>query len=614
MISIIGNLLLLSAFISSITLGVAADSLRKRNYIETIFYIVIATVILAFGSLLFAFIISDFSLENVLLNSSTIKPLIYRIAAGWASHEGSYLFFLALISLVSSVSYFSIRRLTDDLIKTYAKHFGRIFSLLIAYSLFVANPFELNSLVDKGIVIQQGFGMNPLLQDSAVAIHPPMLYLSHALYFSLFICILTYLTSTKDEDHKPLFKHMVRISSSALGLLTAGVSLGSWWAYRELGWGGYWFFDPVENISLMPWLLGIIFHHSTLNRKYYGQFNGWASFAALSIAPLIIFGMFLVRSNMITSVHSFATGEMQGVYILAMCLLMSLYAAKIYISSNAETLTLASKSIRIGNIIWLVLLSILLLSALIPIFYYLLDNQQTSVDIKFYHTSFIPAGIILCFATSIWGFKNSKAIQITFFVASTIITYLLLGSTSSAPVFIALISGILLIITSLKYLLIKLYRSQPIYPRAMSTFLSHFGFGLLVAAISINIAFQKEGIFDTRHGHTQEVMGYNVQAKNMRHAQGSNYLRKIIELWVEGDQGSITVLQPEMRLYTVENQLVPDSDIYSYLTHDLYAVISEVENENITVTLYHRPAISFIWLAAILMCGGLVVSYLCRDR
>ena len=569
--------------------------------------------------LIYAFCSSDFSIETVLLNSTTIQPLLYKVAASWSHHEGSLLFFTSVFAAITTVLYVTLYRHSAVLQCYFSKHFSYVNLLLVSYILFIANPFEISPLLDTAINLKQGFGLNPLLQDSAVAIHPPMLYVGHALYAVIFIIALAYLSTPDRELQSVAVYYISKYSSLSWGLLSAGIALGSWWAYRELGWGGYWFFDPVENISLMPWLLGSILHHNVnmpRDAKLAKPLTIEGLLSALAIFPVIVLGMFLLRSNLITSVHAFATGEMQGVYLLVLFLSLVFYASITYIIASKQYSISHNKSnltTTVGNIVWMLLFVIILCSVLIPLLYYTLDIQGVTVSSSYFDTTFIPVGIASVIATALCAFRNQYKLQICLAIAAVSLSYFLIPRTSGLLLLAALSSGLFLAFISMKYLCLRVYNEQQLSPRVVSAFLAHFGFAVLVIAISFNSAYKQEVSFDSRNGKQQQLMGYQISLKDIKHMVGPNYLRRVVELWVEDNKGRITILKPELRLYIIENQLVPDSDIYSYMTYDIYAVVSEAENSNITITLYYRPAISFIWLAAFLICGALMISFTCRD-
>ena len=240
----------------------------KKRYKSYIFWISSSAIIICFFLLVFAFVSSDFSVKNVFLNSSTIKPLIYKVSGSWASHEGSILLYTSMLSLISSL-YVKITKYETNTKNLQIAILAFIQILFLFFVYFTSNPFD-----NFKFVPDQGLGLNPVLQDKALSIHPPLLYMGYVTYITIYVNAILLLLNSKDKEE--IIKSSLHLSSLALMLLTAGIGLGSWWAYRELGWGGYWFFDPVENISLMPWLSGIALHHFLIITNKSGKFFQWS--------------------------------------------------------------------------------------------------------------------------------------------------------------------------------------------------------------------------------------------------------------------------------------------------------------------------------------------------
>ena len=289
MISLTGNSLL----IFSIATSILAIFVKKQAK-PYIFWTSSSAIIICFLLLVFAFISSDFSVKNVFLNSSTIKPLIYKVAGSWASHEGSILLYTTMLSFISSV-YVKITKYETNTKNLQIAILAFVQTLFLFFIYFTSNPFD-----NFKFVPDQGLGLNPVLQDKALSIHPPLLDMGYVTYVTIYVNAILLLLKLKDR--KVIIKKSLHISSLALLLLTAGIGLGSWWAYRELGWGGYWFFDPVENISLMPWLAGIALHHFLIITDKSGKFFHWSVLTSFLSFLLTLYGLFFVRSGIISSV------------------------------------------------------------------------------------------------------------------------------------------------------------------------------------------------------------------------------------------------------------------------------------------------------------------------
>ena len=410
----------------------------------------------------YAFIISDFSVQNVFFNSSTIIPLIYKISAAWSSHEGSMLLWLSMLSLIGILFILNLSRILDkentktkasldasnSLISNIITSAAFVQVLFCSFIVYSSNPFTLFTST-----VSQGLGLNPMLQDTALAIHPPMLYLGYTSLYGCFLTIICILlncsipqtkSSTDRQKEAPtgklqyaLFKLCRLFASIALTALTAAIGLGGWWAYRELGWGGYWFFDPVENISLLPWICAIIMHHSLIVVLKTQQLQKAASFFGLSSFIITLYGFFFVRSGIISSVHSFAFSPERGVYIISICLVITSLSLLLYFiksrylalsqnsPSKGETQgegqgetqrdaqdlgKLSDKSyqetiskintwdlISLGNILWSISLLVLLIAIIYPIYYSMVWDIDIAIDPSYFYSVFLPIFIPVFF-------------------------------------------------------------------------------------------------------------------------------------------------------------------------------------------------------------------------
>ncbi|KAJ6644942.1 Cytochrome c-type biogenesis protein CycK, partial [Pseudolycoriella hygida] len=465
------------------------------------------------SNIVYGFIISDFSIQNVFLNSSTLKPLIFKIAASWASHEGSILLWLCLFQIIGVVyilflnHYFSDSKLEND-------DNDRKISLIIlsliqimfgSFIYFTSNPFTRLSFHPV-----QGLGLNPMLQDLALIIHPPMLYLGYVSYSGAFISACSILFNSQNSYiHLKIIKIFANL---AILFLTVGVALGSWWAYRELGWGGFWFFDPVENISLLPWLSGIVLYHSvkmTMRNNYMANCTIYLSIITFLIA---IFSSFLVRSGLIASIHSFASSQKRAIYMLIIFAIIAIPSLLLFIS---------------------------------------------------------------------YGFIS--------------------GSVTLFSIFL---------IISICYLLLEKICNRPRRIN-VSMLLGHLGFGLLALTITLNSLLQSEIDFIGKIGDKITNQDLEITLRDIKVATGPNYYRQIAEFWVQDKQNNLTILKPENRFYIIEKQLSQESNLYSYLAYDLYAVLNKIDEETIHAKIYYKPLMSFIWISAMIMVGGFLIG-LCR--
>jgi cytochrome c-type biogenesis protein CcmF len=549
MITTIGNIFI----ITSVFCGLINFFVRGKIVYITQSILVIFTAIL----LLIGFITSDFSIQNVLFYSSTTKPLLYKIAGLWTSHSSSLLFWTSMLSVVTATSI--IYEQDPVISKITSRIFGCFVALMLLLIYLTANPFIAVPNPPK-----EGLGLNPVLQDIAVSIHPPMLYLGYVSYIVPFAYCLSMLIIGKIK--KEYLETCLLFSKIALCALTAGIGLGSWWAYRELGWGGYWFFDPVENISLMPWLLGIGLHHSLIISVRNGKMIKSSIILGLLNFALIIFGMMVVRSGVLLSVHSFTSNISGGIYIigaftgavLALWILYITRIPKLIIYNQNTNDNRAEKSIVYGIILlYLATLSIFI-GTIYPIIYQLILGYNISIDNGYFHVIFLPLGIIITIFSFSMIFMNKASKNIAMIV-------------------------------------------------------SHAGIAIMVLGIILNGSLKHDMEFKGYVGDMISFPGIaEVKLQNIRYGTAQNYHRQIAEFWVNDGVETI-ILKPENRLYIIEELLSAESDIYSFITKDIYAVLGQVEPDNtIHANIYIRPWMSLIWLGIFLTASGILISCMVR--
>ncbi|MCC8406999.1 MAG: heme lyase CcmF/NrfE family subunit [Rickettsia endosymbiont of Sceptobius lativentris] len=603
-----------------------------------LFYIAASCAILAFFTLVYAFIISDFSLQNVFLNSSTLKPLIYKIAGSWSSHEGSMLLWFCLLQIVSCCYIFLLK---DNRLKFLSIIILSAIQLFFSsFIYFTSNPFNVFSFAPK-----EGLGLNPMLQDIALSIHPPLLYLGYVSYvvpFTILCAAMLFHSSSMSFLRKQESINDIKLlkTFSNIGILftTIGISLGSWWAYRELGWGGFWFFDPVENISLFPWLSGIMLHHSiivTTKTNRMAPLHNWTIILSIVTFLLVIFSTFLVRSGFITSIHSFAFSPERGIYLLGIFLIMGIGSIGLYTTTSlrggASASTKQSQEtdrdchshfrgftmtgITLGNIFFLLSLIVLIAATLYPPIYSLFDDKPIIIGETFFVNNFIIFVIPILCTIGLFTTKSSIKKHIIILILSLIITYFIsLKVTFSVISILTIIASIFLMLHNVHYLLIKTnYFRNRLKASTASMTLGHFGFALIAFSITMNALLQSEMDFTGKIGASKTFNEFKITLQNIKFAQGKNYYRQIAEFWLEDNSRNITILKPENRLYIVEKSLSQESDIYSYLSYDLYAVLSNIDGDIIHAKIYYKPMMSFIWLGIILTAFGFFIALIRKN-
>ena len=541
MITLLGKTLILSSIISGLLYSITG---RYKQ----IFYVQTTCIILACLSLLYAFVTNDFSVQNVFFYSSTKQPLIYKIGSLWGNHDASLLFFSTMLSFVSLVGSFHIKSTNSIRLMSIIS----VAMMLIIY--YTSNPF-----IHIPNAPSEGLGMNPVLQDMAIAIHPPMLYLGYVTYIIPYACFFGMLLSKKQDDMA--FAYIA--SKFALGCLTVGISLGSWWAYRELGWGGYWFFDPVENISLVPWLVGIALHHSFMITMRNGKLLSTTVALGLTNFILMLFGILLVRSGILISVHSFAAGIVGGRYILGAFVLLVAASITVYLMGikklSYEKFTFQEKGIITGNVIIIAATLCLMIGTLFPIIYQFVKGVNISLSNEYFYYIFVPLALLMV-------------------ILSVIVPHLKQG--------------------------FKLAFNT----KNTAMIMSHTGMFILVIGIALNSTLKQDIEFVGKIGTSIKHGNIAASLKNIRYSEGSNYYRQIGEFWIEYGNETV-ILKPENRLYRIENAISAESDIYSFVTKDIYVVLGSLEdNGTLHANIYIRPWMSLIWLGMFLTAMGVFVS------
>lgn len=612
MISLTGNLLLFCSLIFALL----AVILRGRSKLIC-FYIASLLPSFALFLLIYAFITSDFSLKNVFFNSSTLLPDIYKISACWASHEGSILLWYSLLCIASLV-YIYFAKFSTNAKESGAMILSFVQILFCSFIIFTSSPFDPLSFTPE-----EGLGLNPMLQDIALAIHPPLLYTGLVSYIGLFAG--GFLLLYKPLEKKEILQINKTFSSFALVALTAGIGLGAWWAYRELGWGGYWFFDPVENISLLPWLSAIALHHFILLSMRKDQYISWTIFLSLLCFLLTIYGTFIVRSGIISSIHAFTFSPERGLYIFSICSVLTILSLGAFFWQKSSIPVMPTKysiksyAILVGNILWLTALISLVISLIYPIYCSLINGIDVVIDPEYFKKVYIPIHIPILILAAITPslLKRNYGRKALIFGISLSASYGLMAWLN-LPIIaqIFCFASIYLLIHSCDYLIQEShYFSHSLQAKSYALFFGHFGFGLLALSITLNASLSKEVEFIGRNGKKIEDQGLVIKLENIKFADNETYFRQIAEFSIESSDNKITILKPENRLYKIENTLSQEVDIYSYLFHDIYAVLSQIDKKKIVhAKIHYQPLISFIWLSITLISFGFMLLLFRKNK
>ncbi len=576
-------------------------------------------VVAAFACLTSAFLDSDFSVLYVAANSNTSLPTMYRIAAVWGAHEGSMLLWILILSFWTlAVCVFS-----RGLPETFAARALGVLGLLsigfIVFVLATSNPF------DRLFPVQlEGRDLNPLLQDPAMAIHPPILYTGYVGFAVPFaFAIAAMLEGRLDHDWARWSRPWTLV---AWLFLTVGIALGSWWAYYELGWGGWWFWDPVENASFMPWLAGLALIHSLAVTESRGLFKSWTLLLAITAFSLSLLGTFLVRSGVLVSVHAFASDPRRGVFILlflAVCiggalLIYALRAPRMTSKAGFDPVSRES-FILFNNVLLVIATSLILLGTLYPLFLDALNLGKISVGPPYFETVFIipmlPLVMLLGFgmhtawtharAGSIWGRLQNVAIISA--VIAVAVPWLVYGRTTLL-VALGVFAGTWAMLSSLiqPVTIFRAQKSVAAIPRGLlGMSLAHFGVGVFVIGATIVSAYEVKRDASPAVGETVSVAGYDVRFAGIQDITGPNYGGVEATLEVSRNGEIVTVLRPQKRVYRVQQNPMTEAAIDMAPGRDLKVAIGDpVGNNAWSMRIQYQPMVRLIWLGALLMALG----------
>jgi len=570
-------------------------------------------MLFAFGGLMYSYVVSDFSVLNVFKNSHTQKPTLYKVTGTWGNHEGSMLL-LALILSAYSFAFAISNKFNEETKNVIVAVQSFIMLGFIAFIVFTSNPFERVSPAPAN-----GVGLNPLLQDIGLAMHPPLLYVGYVGFsLGLAYSVAALILGKADKAWAASLKKWILFSWS---FLTIGIGLGSWWAYRELGWGGFWFWDPVENASLMPWLAATALLHSLVVMEKRGVLKVWTVLLGVFTFSLSLVGIFLVRSGVLTSVHSFASDPERGTYILAFLGLvvgvsLGLFAGRANKLKPDNSFTPFSKEggILINNLILVVLCSIVLLGTIYPIIIEVFTQDSIAVGEPYFNTVFNPIALPLLLLAGIVpaiNWKKEELSKIKKEIYVPLVAGLFVGGfVMFVPETKSVIAAFSLafsswLIAAMAFALYK-RRGASIPMPFLGMVVSHIGVAVLAAGITVVSIWGKEDEKILYAGQSIEISGYNVKMVDMFIGAQENYLKRFGTFEVSDYKGKrITDLYPEVRYYPVEGQNTTESDIYYSLLSNLYIAMGDGDDKGgFVVRVYHKPWVNLIWFGCLLMAFG----------
>ena len=618
----IGNYTLYIALISSLLIIVQSLISIKRsikNIDSKVFSLISVQslmIIISFFSLIYAFIVSDFSNETVYNNSHTTKPLFYKISGTWGNHEGSLLLWLLVLSIFLFIFLINSKKLSSRY-RLLTVLFQEVIILgFLLFILFTSNPFN-----DLFPIPKEGTGLNPILQDPALAIHPPILYLGYVGTSIIFSSSLAALIS--GFINKIWCSHIKKWILISWIFLTIGILLGSIWAYYELGWGGFWFWDPVENVSLMPWFCLTALLHSIIDLEKSNIFHSWVIILSITTFSLSMSGTFLVRSGILNSIHTFANDPSRGVFILCFLFFLIFLAIFIFfiyqknIKNNSPKPYLVSKeiSILINNLFMMFFLSVVLVGTVYPIFLEVINDAKISVGPPFYQKLIIPFLIPFLFFMAIgpnikWIKDSLSKInfqKLIFLIISIFLSYLFLENTSISYLFALPLFGfgIFLFIVTIKDFFSK---SSNLCQK-----LSHFGFSLFILSVLFNGILAKEYSSNMKVGDERVFMNKTIKFENLKILESKNYQSLIGEFQIK-DKKNILNFKPEVRIYNQPKTITSEADISSTIFSDNFLVFNVLKNDGYYNVRYQiKPFMIWIWISIILISFGGILSLIKRN-
>jgi cytochrome c-type biogenesis protein CcmF len=580
-------------------------------------------VLIAFGCLLYSFLVHDFSVAYVAKNSNTQLPTMYLVSAVWGAHEGSLLLWATVLSLWTGLVTIFSRSIPSVMVARVIGVLGLVNVGFLLFMIMTSNPFE-----RLAVPPVEGNDLNPLLQDPGLAIHPPMLYLGYVGFAVPFALALAAMLGGRFDSawarwSRP-WAHMAWVC------LTLGIALGSWWAYYELGWGGWWFWDPVENASFMPWLVGTALIHSLAVSEKRGAFKAWSILLAIFTFSLSLLGTFLVRSGVLTSVHAFASDPSRGVFILIFLVLvvgssLLLYTLKAVNIRSRIHFGLVSRetALLLNNVFLVVAATAVLLGTLYPLILDALDKGKISVGPPYFSSVFVPITLPMLAVMGLGMFARWKQDQLSDLwvklrlplVISVVIGLAfpaLLMSHFTWQAALGLILATWVFITTMKSLY-GLSRGRGLLRVSASNWgmvLGHVGIAVFVVGVTLTSIYSTEKDLQLEPDGRYQLGGYEFVFRGVKDHQGDNYQASRGRIDVYRDDTHIAVLEPEKRIYTVQRQPMTEAAIDAGLTRDLFVALGEPlgDQGSWSLRIYHKPFIRWIWLGALIMAMGGIVS------
>ncbi|MDH5555897.1 MAG: heme lyase CcmF/NrfE family subunit [Alphaproteobacteria bacterium] len=609
--------------------GAMRANARMMAVAETAAAAQLALVLVAFGALTYSYVVSDFSVANVAANSNSLQPMLYKVSGVWGNHEGSLLLWVLILAIYGAMVAIFGNNLPPTLKARVLSVQAIIAVGFMAFLLLTSNPFDrvFPPPVD-------GRDLNPLLQDPGLAFHPPMLYAGYVGLSTAFSFAVAALIEGKVDA---AWARWVRPwTLVAWGFLTAGIVLGSWWAYYELGWGGFWFWDPVENASFMPWLVATALLHSAIVVEKRDTLKGWTILLAIVGFSLSLIGTFLVRSGVLTSVHAFATDPERGLFILLLLVVaiggsLTLFAVRAPIMKGGGLFRPISREggLVLNNLLLSTAAATVLLGTLYPLFLDVLEMGKVSVGAPFFNATFVPLMIPLIIAAGFGPMLSWKRGDIEAslhrlkYAALAAVILTIFATWMSWGLEVLGVAGMALAAwlgcaTLAEFadriglgrgsLGNSLRRARGLPRSAWGMTVTHFGLAVVVAGITGASLWRTEAIQEMKLGESVDVAGYNYTLDKVENLRGPNYFIERGTFTIRHNGEIYTVMEPENRRFFVQQRETTEAAIHTTLMKDLYVVLGDGGDGVWVTRIYNNPLVPWMWMGSLIMVLGGALS------
>ena len=608
--------------------GAEKDHPQLMSLARPMTYGLFFSLTIAFAALFYLFAVNDFSVQYVVNNSNNSLPIYYRLSAVWGSHEGSLLLWIWLLTLWGAAVALFSKHLPQEAVARVLGIMGIISIGFLLFVLFTSNPFT-RTFPDFPV---DGRELNPMLQDVGLIFHPPLLYMGYVGFSVAFAFAIASLMTGKLDSAWARWSRPWTMA--AWVFLTLGIVLGSWWAYYELGWGGWWFWDPVENASFMPWLVGTALMHSLSVTEQRASFKAWTLLLSICAFSLCLLGTFLVRSGVLVSVHAFASDPSRGMFILAFMVLviggsLLLFAVRGHkVRSRVNNALWSRESLLLGNNVLLIAaMLVVLLGTLLPLVHKQLGLGSISIGEPFFNTMFTwlmaPFALLLGIGPLVrWGRDRPRKLKTLLLVAfvTTLVMSLLLPwlfeDRIAAMTVVGLAMACWIFVLAVSEAFLRVSRGTKLTPSYWGMVSGHVGLAITIVGIAFSQNYSVERDVRMKAGDSVSIHNYQFTFREVKDITGPNYRGGVAIIGVTRDGKPEATLHAEKRFYNSTSSMMTEAAIDGGFTRDLYAALGEeLDNGAWAVRLYYKPFIRWIWAGGLLMAlGGLFCLFDPRYR